>query len=75
MMGDQNFDCWYTIYPTTHARAGQTVEVVTRAHYDRVVRHLETQRVEALDVLSRRGVNNYERVQAVGLVLSRELDR
>lgn len=27
----QDYDAWYTEYPRTHERAGQTVEVVTRS--------------------------------------------
>jgi hypothetical protein len=26
----QTYDAWFTTYPTTHEKAGQTVEVVTR---------------------------------------------
>lgn len=33
-MGDQNFTAWFTDYPDTHVKAGQTVEVVPRALYE-----------------------------------------
>jgi hypothetical protein len=32
----QSYDAWFTDYPSTHKCAGQTVEVVTRAAYDRL---------------------------------------
>jgi hypothetical protein len=34
--GTQNYEAWFTEYPSTHRRAGQTVEVVTRAAYERL---------------------------------------
>jgi hypothetical protein len=46
--GAQNYEAWFTEYPSTHRRAGQTVEVVTRAAYERL-RHDTTEgAVEAL---------------------------
>lgn len=41
-MNDQEFDCWYTEYPSTHKYAGMTVQVVTRAQYDEVAGKLES---------------------------------
>jgi hypothetical protein len=33
---EQNYEAWFDDYPSTHRRAGQTVEVVTREAYERL---------------------------------------
>jgi hypothetical protein len=33
---ERNYEAWFTDYPSTHRRAGQTVEVVTREAYERL---------------------------------------
>jgi hypothetical protein len=36
--GRQAYTAWFTVYPDTHERAGQTVEVVTRDVYEALAR-------------------------------------
>jgi hypothetical protein len=47
----QSYDAWFTDYPSTHKCAGQTVEVVTRAAYDRLAATTPGA-VEALEIIA-----------------------
>jgi hypothetical protein len=39
-VSEQNFTAWFVDYPSTHVKAGETVEVVPRALYEQVKRDL-----------------------------------